>query len=67
MLGRRTDAREKDMSDREIVALREKLASPVRSDDYQQRCRDINARGLNMASRGIAVELQSAPTAQPYE
>lgn len=46
MRGWRTDAREKDMSDREIVALRERLASRVRSGDYRQRCRDINARGL---------------------
>jgi hypothetical protein len=46
MLGWRTDSRQKDVSDREIVALREKLAIRVRSDDYRQRCRDMDARGL---------------------
>ena len=34
------------MADAEIVALRAKLASRPRSDDYRQRRRDIDARGL---------------------
>ncbi|HEY1300267.1 MAG TPA: alpha/beta hydrolase [Stellaceae bacterium] len=34
------------MSDPEIAALRAKLASRPRSDDYRQRRRDIDARGL---------------------
>lgn len=34
------------MADQEIVALRAKLASRPRSDDYRQRRRDIDARGL---------------------
>ena len=34
------------MSDSEIGALRAKLASRPRSDDYRQRRRDIDARGL---------------------
>src|SRR5207253_880316 len=36
-------AREKDMSDTEIGALRAKLASRVRSEDYRQRRRDMDA------------------------
>ena len=34
------------MADAEIAALRAKLASRSRSDDYRQRRRDIDARGL---------------------
>ena len=34
------------MSDVEIGALRAKLASRPRSDDYQQRRKDMDARGL---------------------
>src|SRR5260370_24459126 len=34
------------MADAEIVALRAKLASRPRSDDYRQRRREIDARGL---------------------
>ena len=34
------------MSDAEIGALRAKLASRPRSDDYRQRRKDIDARGL---------------------
>ncbi len=34
------------MSDTEIGALRAKLASRPRSDDYRQRREDIDARGL---------------------
>jgi len=34
------------MADAEIVALRAKLASRPRSDDYRQRRRDMDARGL---------------------
>ena len=34
------------MSDSEIGALRAKLASRPRSDDYRQRRKDIDARGL---------------------
>jgi len=34
------------MADAEITALRAKLASRPRSDDYQQRRRDLDARGL---------------------
>jgi acetyl esterase/lipase len=40
------DPRRKSMSDPEIAALRAKLASRPRSDDYRQRRRDIDARGL---------------------
>ena len=34
------------MSDTEIGALRQKLASRVRSDDYRQRRKDMDARAL---------------------
>src|SRR5690349_4248900 len=37
---------ERPMTDPEIVALREKLTSRPRSDDYRQRRRDIDERGL---------------------
>jgi epsilon-lactone hydrolase len=45
------------MSDAEIVALRAKLASRPRSDDYRQRRKDIDARGLEYGlSSDVAVE-----------
>ena len=34
------------MNDTEIGALRQKLASRVRSDDYRQRRKDMDARSL---------------------
>jgi hypothetical protein len=34
------------MDDTEIGALRQKLASRARSDDYRQRRKDMNARAL---------------------
>src|SRR5216684_6514659 len=43
------------MSDPEIVALRAKLASRPRSDDYHQRRRDIDARGLAYKLAGDVV------------
>src|SRR5260370_35497345 len=43
------------MSDPEIVALRAKLASRPRSDDYHQRRRDIDARGLAYGLAGDVV------------
>jgi acetyl esterase/lipase len=43
------------MSDREIVALRAKLASRPRSDDYHQRRKDIDARGLAYGLAGDVV------------
>ena len=45
------------MADAEIVALRAKLASRPRSDDYWQRRRDIDARGLEYGlSTDVTVE-----------
>ena len=45
------------MADAEIVALRAKLAARPRSDDYRQRRRDIDARGLQYGLRpDVAVE-----------
>jgi epsilon-lactone hydrolase len=45
------------MSDPQITALRAKLASRPRSDDYRQRRRDIDARGLAYRLPGdVAVE-----------
>ncbi len=45
------------MSDRQITALRAKLAGRPRSDDYRQRRRDIDARGLAYGLPGdVAVE-----------
>jgi epsilon-lactone hydrolase len=45
------------MADAEIVALRAKLASRPRSPDYQQRRRDIDARGLAYGlPAGVKVE-----------
>ena len=45
------------MGDPEIAALRAKLASRPRSDDYRQRRKDIDARGLQYGvAQDIAVE-----------
>src|SRR5271157_6382338 len=50
-------AREKDMSDSEISALRQKLASRVRSDDYRQRRKDMDAGFLKYSiARDVSVE-----------
>jgi acetyl esterase/lipase len=46
------------MSDDEITALRAKLASRPRSDDYRQRRRDIDARGL---AYGLAADVGVEP------
>jgi epsilon-lactone hydrolase len=49
------------MSDPQIVALRAKLASRTRSDDYRQRRKDIDARGLAYRlAADIAVEPATA-------
>jgi epsilon-lactone hydrolase len=46
------------MSDTEITALRTKLAARPRSDDYRQRRRDIDARGLTY---GLAADVGVEP------
>ena len=46
------------MSDAEIGALRAKLASRPRSDDYRQRRKDIDARGL---AYGLAADVGVEP------
>lgn len=46
------------MADAEIVALRAKIASRPRSDDYRQRRRDIDARGV---AYGIAADVTVEP------
>lgn len=46
------------MSDTEITALRAKLAARPRSDDYRQRRRDIDARGLTY---GLAADVGVEP------
>jgi epsilon-lactone hydrolase len=46
------------MSDAEIGALRAKLASRPRSDDYRQRRKDIDARGL---AYGLAADIGVEP------
>jgi len=62
------------MADAEIVALREKLTSRPRSDDYRQRRRDIDERGLAyglqpdvkvepVAANGVRAEWSSTPGA----
>src|SRR5579863_7795013 len=62
------------MTDPEIVALREKLLSRPRSDDYRQRRRDIDARGLayglpadvvveKVSANGVPAEWLSTPAA----
>jgi len=49
------------MSDTEIGALRAKLMSRPRSDDYRQRRRDIDARGLQYGlASDVSVEVTSA-------
>lgn len=49
------------MSDTEIAALRAKLAARPRSDDYRQRRRDIDARGLAYGLAGdVGVEPATA-------
>src|SRR5271165_7696505 len=60
------------MADTEIVALRAKLASRPRSDDYRQRRREIDARGLQyglgpdvkvepVTANGVPAEWTSTP------
>jgi acetyl esterase/lipase len=62
------------MSDPEIVALRAKLTSRPRSDDYRQRRRDIDERGLvyglrpdvkvePVTANGVRAEWSSTPSA----
>ena len=62
------------MADAEIVALREKLTNRPRSDDYRQRRRDIDERGLAyglrpdvkvepVAANGVRAEWSSTPGA----
>src|SRR5215469_13295451 len=63
------------MIDNEIGALRAKLASRPRSDDYRQRRRDIDARGLEyglapdvavepVTANGVRAEWTSTPHAE---
>ena len=65
------------MADAEIVALRAKLASRPRSDDYRQRRRDIDARGLQyglgpdvkvepVTANGVRAEWTSTPRPRFY-
>jgi hypothetical protein len=60
------------MSDPEIAALRQKLASRVRSDDYRQRRKDMDARALEyriaadvtvepVTANGVRAEWTSTP------
>jgi hypothetical protein len=42
------------MGDTEIGALRAKLASRERSDDYRRRRKEMDAAFRNMASRGTS-------------
>jgi len=62
------------MSDAEIIALRAKLAARPRSDDYMQRRRDIDARGVEYGvpsdvsvepanANGVRAEWTSTPDA----
>lgn len=62
------------MADAEIVALREKLTSRPRSDDYRQRRRDMDKRGLAyglqpdvkvepVTANGVPAEWSSTPGA----
>jgi epsilon-lactone hydrolase len=64
------------MSEAEIVALRAKLAGRPRSDDYRQRRKDIDARGLqyglaadvsveSVTANGVRAEWISTPQADP--
>jgi len=61
------------MSDTEIGALRQKLASRVRSDDYRQRRKDMDARALEykiapdvtvepVTANGVRAEWTSTPS-----
>src|SRR5215831_20711252 len=63
---------EKPMNDTEIGALRQKLASRVRSDDYRQRRKDMDARALEykiapdvtvepVTANGVPAEWTSTP------
>src|SRR4029077_12945739 len=63
---------EKPMADAEITALRAKLASRPRSDDYRQRRRDFDARSLEypfapdvtvepVTANGVRAEWTSTP------
>jgi acetyl esterase/lipase len=63
---------EKDMSDREIGALRQKLTNRVRSEDYRQRRKDMDARALEykiasdvtvepVTANGVRAEWTSTP------
>ncbi|HVC56406.1 MAG TPA: hypothetical protein VND95_10645, partial [Stellaceae bacterium] len=60
------------MADPEIVALRAKMAGRPRSDDYRQRRRDLDARGLQyglppdvtvepVTANGVRAEWTAAP------
>src|ERR1700758_1847950 len=60
------------MNDTEIGALRQKLASRVRSDDYRQRRKDMDARALEyqiapdvtvepVTANGVRAEWTSTP------
>ena len=64
------------MSEAEIVALRAKLAGGPRSDDYRQRRKDVDARGLqyglaadvsveSVTANGVRAEWISTPQADP--
>jgi epsilon-lactone hydrolase len=53
-----TQNQEAQMSDAEIGALRAKLAAKPRSDDYRQRRKDIDARGLTY---GLAADIGVEP------
>jgi monoterpene epsilon-lactone hydrolase len=64
------------MSEAEIVALRAKLAGRPRSDDYRQRRKDVDARGLqyglaadvsveSVTANGVRAEWISTPQADP--
>ena len=61
------------MNDTEIGALRQKLASRVRSDDYRQRRKDMDARALEykiapdvtvepVTANGVRAEWTSTPS-----
>ena len=54
------------MADAEIVALRAKLAGRPRSDDYRQRRRDMDERGLAYALRAdVTIEPVTAMGCPP--
>src|SRR5215471_20218074 len=57
MIGWATEAGEREMGDTEIGALRQKLASRVRSDDYRQRRKEMDAGFSQYAiARDVTVE-----------